>query len=325
MKFKSRQIIKNLSHSILLRESGSPALLRIIILFFTLIIGIFIYWAGNIELNQVVIASGEILTQDDVVEIQHPEGGIIKELFVEEDELVKEGDTLLNFDGILISSKIKEEISKIETINRRITLLEDELEVKKDLLDQQLISKTSYLVLERSYNESLGERTQSYYALEGYRYLNSQLNVKSPIDGYMHYLQNRTIGTIIKPGETIFEIIPIKREYVAELRLDAKDRGKVREGQNIILKFASYDYSKYGGLNSTLTSISRTSFLDSYGRAYFKIYVDLHEDYLGDEEQELKILPGMTLTGDINVGTKSLLEYLLVPVKAAKDNSFNET
>ena len=141
----------------------------------------------------------------------------------------------------------------------------------------------------------------------------------------MHYIQSRTTGTIINPGETIFEIIPVEREYVAELRLAAKDRGRITEGQNITLKFTSYDFSKYGGIKTTLKSISMTNFLDNYGRAYFKVYVDLPLWYIGEEKQGLKILPGMTLTGEINVGTKSLLEYLVVPVKAAKDNSFNES
>ena len=120
MSIKSRKIIKHLSHSILLKESGSPALLRIVLIFFTLIIAFFIYWANNIQLNQVVITSGEILTKDDISKIQHPQGGIVKQILVKDGALVEKDQIILTFDDVVISGQIKEEIAKISTLNIRL-------------------------------------------------------------------------------------------------------------------------------------------------------------------------------------------------------------
>lgn len=324
MNRKSKSILKHLSRSILLKESASPVLLRIVLAFFICIIVFFIFWAANIELNQVVITSGDILTKDDVALIQHPQGGIISQIPVKNGELVDIGDSLIIFDNTDITNRIKEEQSRINTLNLRINSLKEELDIKKKLLDQELISKTSYLTFRRNYTESVGERTQAYLRLEHFQEQSRRLLVISPIYGYVHSLKNRSIGTIIKAGETIFEIIPYKREYIAELRLSAEDRGKVAVGQKTTLKLKSYSFTKYGGLVTKLDSISATTFSDSYNRTFYKAYANLPQDYIGNNEKELKILPGMTLTGEISIGSKSLLEYLIVPVRAATDAAFNE-
>lgn len=319
------EISRHLSRSILLQESGSSLLLRIILIFFTLLIGFFIYWAQNVELNQVVISSGEIFTKDDVIDLQHSRGGVIKEILVEEGQLVKPGEVLITFDGVNNELNIKEEKARISTLNRRLDLLKEELQIKKELLDEKLISKTSYLTLERNYNESLGERTQAFYRLEGFRDELTKLNLVSPILGYIHYSQNRGVGTIIRSGETLLEIIPFNREFVAELMLDAGDRGKIDINQSVILKFTSYDFSKYGGIESVVDSISVTTYINNLNRAYYKVFVTLPRGHVGEEDSELRILPGMTVIGEIGVGTSNLLEYLIVPIRAAKDNSFNES
>ncbi len=324
MNKQSNKISKHLSNSILLKESGSPVLLRIVLMFFILIISFFIYWASVLKLNQVIITGGEVLTKDDIAQIQHPQGGIINSILVKDGQLVDVGDTLLTFNNDVVSLQILEVKAQISTLNRRILLLKEELDIKKNLLDQELISRTSYLIFERNYNESIGERTQAYYKLESLRYLNSNINIVSPIYGYVHTLKNYASGSIIRSGEIIFEIIPYNREYIAELQLAAKDRGKITIGQKTELKFTSYDYAKYGGLETVIKSISVKTFSDSYNRPFYKVYVDLPKSYIGDDDSELTILPGMTLTGEINIGSKSLLEYLIIPIKIARTNSFNE-
>lgn len=324
MNRQSRRILRHLSSSVLLRESSSPALLRLILIFLIAIVGFFVYWSTHIELNQVVIASGEVMTREDIVNVQHSQGGVIKEIHVSEGDLVNEGDLLITLDDTLLSARIREERSRIHNYNQRLNLLKEELDIKKSLLDQELISRTSYLTLQRLHTETVGERTQAYYRLERYRYLISQLIVVSPIYGSVYTSKKHSSGTIIKAGETIFEIIPFDRELTAELRLPAKDRGKVTVGQKTLLKFTSYDYTKYGGLTGEINSISVITFSDGNNRPYYKVNVDLPVCYIGNDNSKLNILPGMTLSGEISMGSKNLLEYLILPVKAASDGAFNE-
>ncbi len=52
-------------------------------------------WALFADLDEVAVASGQVVPQGDVKTVQHLEGGIVEELFVQEGERVSEGQDLL--------------------------------------------------------------------------------------------------------------------------------------------------------------------------------------------------------------------------------------
>lgn len=324
MNRRSTKVMKHLSKSILLREAGSPAVLKVILIFFVSIILFFIIWSANVELNQMIMAQGKILTLQGALPIQHSTGGLISNINVQEGDHVNIGDKLLDFDESTIDSQVKEETVKNDNLQQKANTLRQELMIKKNLLDQNLLSRTKYLQFERMYNETVGEITLGKNKLEKLNELKAKLSIYSPISGDIQGIGSKQRGTIINPGETVFEIIPDDREFVAQLRISPKDRGKISIGKKTTLKFSSYDFSLYGGLEGILDNISVTTYFDSKGNPYYEGTVNLPRDYIGDDERKLKILPGMTLTGEINIGTKSLLEYLIIPVKAASQSSFNE-
>ena len=66
------------------------------------------------------------------------------------------------------------------------------------------------------------------------------------------------------------------------------------------LKFTTYDYSKYGGLNGALMEISPFT-LKKEGEAgeedgYFRGIVGISKNYLGGKKGVNSIFPGMTLS-----------------------------
>ncbi|MFQ5765160.1 MAG: HlyD family type I secretion periplasmic adaptor subunit [Rhodospirillales bacterium] len=62
------------------------------------LIMVLLIWSYFAKLDEVAIATGEVVPQGKVRVIQHLEGGIVEKLFVAEGDTVKEGDTLLQLD-----------------------------------------------------------------------------------------------------------------------------------------------------------------------------------------------------------------------------------
>ncbi len=137
------------------------------------------------------------------------------------------------------------------------------------------------------------------------------LEIKAPVEGFIHGLTKHTIGGVITSGSTILEIVPQNRRLEGEIQISSKDIGHVRVGQVVVLKFTTYDFARYGGLEGTLKDISATTVLDEAGEPYYKGLVRLNRDYLGDNPNSQKVLPGLTLQADIITGQKTVLEYLL--------------
>ncbi|MBF0146569.1 MAG: HlyD family type I secretion periplasmic adaptor subunit [Magnetococcales bacterium] len=148
----------------------------------------------------------------------------------------------------------------------------------------------------------------------------NHLEIRAPVAGRIHHLQKHAVGEVIASGETILEIVPLDQDLVAEIRIVARDVGHVAPGQPVILKFSTYDFARYGGVNGVLKEISPTSLQDETKTNYFKGTVTLQQTRLGGHP----ILPGMTLQADILTGRKSVLEYLLKPIFASSKQALQE-
>jgi len=90
------------------------------------------------------------------------------------------------------------------------------------------------------------------------------------------------------------------------------------------VKVHAYDYTRYGGVEGTLSAISATTFVDESNRTYYRGTVTLASDHVGDDPARNMLVPGMTVDAEIVSGSRSLLSYLLKPVRSAADTAFTE-
>ncbi|MBN8532036.1 MAG: HlyD family type I secretion periplasmic adaptor subunit [Alphaproteobacteria bacterium] len=155
----------------------------------------------------------------------------------------------------------------------------------------------------------------------------SRTTIKSPIDGVVKALKTHTIGGVVTPGEAIMEIVPASANLVIETKLDPRDIGFVKVGQKALVKFTTYDYARYGGLDGEVISVSADSHTDKSGpqaRSYFRVVVRTNKSDLGDKDSPLPITPGMPATAEIRTGSKTVMQYLLKPVIKVKHEAFRE-
>jgi adhesin transport system membrane fusion protein len=152
----------------------------------------------------------------------------------------------------------------------------------------------------------------------------SRTLIISPIDGVVKNLRYHTIGGVVKPGEAIMEIVPMREKLIVEARLNPIDRGYVEEGQPVVVKVSSYDFVRYGGLDGRVKHIAGDANSDADGVPYFRVVVETDKSYLGVSEGALPIIAGMQATVDIHTGDKSVLEYLVKPVLKLKHEAFRE-
>jgi HlyD family secretion protein/adhesin transport system membrane fusion protein len=99
--------------------------------------------------------------------------------------------------------------------------------------------------------------------------------------------------------------------------------GFVEVGQQVKLKFDTYNFSKYGFLSGTITSISRSSYEEEESEYYLaKILID--HDYLERSGTKYSLSPYMEFTADIKTGDRRVIEYAMKPVMSAIDDAFDE-
>ncbi len=153
----------------------------------------------------------------------------------------------------------------------------------------------------------------------------ARLEVRSPVDGVVQEMPVKTVRGVLTPGALIAEIVPIGPVRFLEVRIRTLDVGHLAVGQRVTVNVSAYDFSRYGGIDGTLESISPTTFQESDGKEpYYKGLIRLHKTYVGHRPKVNEVLPGMVVQADIHTGAKTLMEYLLKPIYSSIDQSFRE-
>ncbi|MEL6318628.1 MAG: HlyD family efflux transporter periplasmic adaptor subunit, partial [Pseudomonadota bacterium] len=153
---------------------------------------------------------------------------------------------------------------------------------------------------------------------------NSRTVIESPIDGVVKNLAVNTIGAVVRPGDPILEVVPTRERLVVEARLSPEDVGHVQVGQRARVKLSTYDFLRYGALEGRIARIAADSNTDEQGRHFFQFVVEPEADHLSVGAQRYPLSPGMTAQVDIDLGDRSMLEYLIEPALKLRENAFRE-
>ncbi|RKZ55269.1 MAG: HlyD family type I secretion periplasmic adaptor subunit [Candidatus Parabeggiatoa sp. nov. 2] len=148
--------------------------------------------------------------------------------------------------------------------------------------------------------------------------------VRSPVKGTVKQLKVNTIGGVVQPGSDLIEIVPLEDTLLMEAQIRPSDIAFLHPGQKAMVKFTAYDFSIFGGLKASLEHISADTIINERGEPFFLIRLRTDRNYLGSIESPLPIIAGMTVNVDILTGKKSLLDYLLKPIKKAQQQALRE-
>lgn len=105
------------------RHSPLASLLVLIICGFFIAI---LAWAAIAEVDQAVVAQGQVRPGGRVKLVNHPEGGSVAEILVRDGDLVREGDPLLRLDSEIINGEVRRLRGDLQTLEAELARLEAE-------------------------------------------------------------------------------------------------------------------------------------------------------------------------------------------------------
>jgi adhesin transport system membrane fusion protein len=181
-------------------------------------------------------------------------------------------------------------------------------------------TKTSALSRVGELNAQLSELDER---IKGLSDRAERLDIEAPVAGIIQHLAARAINAVVQPGQTLLEIVP-DDELLVEARITPQDIGHVEIGQPVDLKFSTFDFSIYGSVSGTLSRVSATTFQSPKGDYYYRAMITPDRLYVGNNPQGNRLLPGMVAQASINIGEKSILDYLLKPVYRGFSQAFRE-
>ena len=152
----------------------------------------------------------------------------------------------------------------------------------------------------------------------------TRTELRAPVHGIIRQIYISSVGGVVKPGESVMDIVPLDGTLLVEARVRPSDVAFLRPGQDAMVKITAYDFAIYGGLPGKLEQISADAFEDRRGESFFQVRVRTDATALVYRGKELPIMPGMMATVDIMIGKKTVLDYLLKPVLRARQDALRE-
>lgn len=163
------------------------------------------------------------------------------------------------------------------------------------------------------------------------------LELKAPQAGVVKELATHTVGTVVAPGTVLLSIVPENEPLVAEIGVRNEDVGFVYPGHRVKVKLAAYPFEKYGMLDGVVIHIGpdaaepaaqsvsgQSRSIQQAQPSFYKATVSLETQTLTSENQKLRLVAGMQVVAEIDQGRRSVMDYLLSPVKKTLDESGRE-
>jgi hemolysin D len=124
-----------------------------------------------------------------------------------------------------------------------------------------------------------------------------------------------SVGSVLKEGDTLLTLMPDSAVVEAEIHLSPRDVGFVRSGDRCVIKVESFNYMEHGTAEGKIRWISDNAFtVDDNNQpveAYYKARCSIEAMHFVNVPPKFRLIPGMTLQADVNVGTRPLAMYLL--------------
>ena len=150
--------------------------------------------------------------------------------------------------------------------------------------------------------------------------------VTAPVDGVVKNLFFVTEGGVIKPGGSILDLVPTKDSLIVEARLPNSDIGFVKVNQDAVVKLSSADSVNFGQINGKVIQISPDTEQDENDKriVFYKILVETEQSYFQSKNRIYQLVPGVKVIASIQIGQRTVANYLLSPFMSTMDQTFQE-
>lgn len=260
-----------------------------------------------------------------------------------------EGGALSQYDARITGYR-----GEIVSIGRQESLLNDELTGMRALADEQLVPVTRVRALEQQLAELQGRRSeltaqiastqQERYddsrrvearlaelvpQLAGARERLEQTRLRAPVDGTVVGLSVHTVGGVVRPGETLMDIVPAGQELIIEAQVRPEDADDLTIGATTEVRITAFGGRNLPIVHGVLRQVSADRFTDEHsGRAYFlaRVAVPKRElDRLASPAAgNRRLRAGLPAQVIVPTRKRTALQYIIEPLNQALWQSLRE-
>jgi membrane fusion protein len=157
-----------------------------------------------------------------------------------------------------------------------------------------------------------------------YEQSRSTVTISAPVAGVVSFSRITAGNTLREEDVAMVITTGVEHELQVALRIASRQRGFIKEGQRIRLKFDAFPYSRFGTLEARIDTISRDTIVPAQGASVSASSIGDESDYVAYARlvkpefsargEHHRLLPGMRATASVVVEQRTIAEWVLAPV-----------
>ncbi len=269
--------------------------------------------------------------------------------------LVEESKKLYDVRTKRYRASIYEQKNILRNETESLNLLEEQIDISKSLLEEQLTNRLSHLNLLKEKNQIIAKiesadskikniqesyftdvRTMLLEEISEYEELKERktslqdsLNrtiVKSPENGIIKQRFVDTIGGVIKAGEPLFDIVPINDKLIVQAKLSVDQIGHIKKSQKVNVKLAGKNNAAYNTINGKVIGISPDAIYSDKEKnnAYYEVKIETEKHYFEKGLEKYYMYPGTQVLAMIEIGSRTIADYIFEPILVNFNRALSE-
>jgi HlyD family type I secretion membrane fusion protein len=151
--------------------------------------------------------------------------------------------------------------------------------------------------------------------------------IKAPRDGEVQNVNPRiyTIGAVVRPGDTLLEIVPKNDDLIIEAQVQVSDVDRLATASNIVeVRLPAFHQRDTPVILGKTKTVSRDRLMDEATRTpYFQVVIEIAATDIPPEIAS-RVRPGMPAEVVFNTGERTVFSYLTKPLTDAFHHSLRE-
>jgi HlyD family secretion protein len=151
-----------------------------------------------------------------------------------------------------------------------------------------------------------------------------RVDIRAPQTGTVHELAVHTVGGTVTPNDVIMLIVPDNDTLTVEAKVSPTDISQLHLSQMAQLRFSSFDRKVTPELSGHVSLIAPDVTEDQHsGKSYYIIRVGIDTGEM-EKLNGLKFVPGMPVDVFVQTAPRSMISYLLKPLRDQAVRAFRE-
>lgn len=152
-----------------------------------------------------------------------------------------------------------------------------------------------------------------------------RVEVTAPMEGTVTGLAVHTVGGVVQPGETLLSLVPSNDRLIVEARVSPQDIDVVHAGLTAQVRLTAFKTRYLRPVEGTVTTVSADRFDDkATGDSYFIARVAIAQSELTALGPDIKLSSGMPADVLIVTGTRTMLSYIVRPIRDSFGHAFHD-